>query len=130
MKDVRAWVSILAVACLAAGAGGGVLYARATAPRDAVDRTGAFSEYEALLVSTFDLSPARREALRAVLVSYEADLARIKDRHMADYMKSIEPELRERGRFYRELVRDRVLPEARRAEFDAMSLGTPVTSTP
>ena len=58
-----------------------------------------------------------------MLANYEAELAGIKDTHMADYMSSIEPELRERGRYYRGLVRDRVLPEGQRAAFDRMSLG-------
>lgn len=130
MIGLRGWIVILAVACLVAGAGGGVLAARSLAPQDTTRRAGAFSEYEALMTRQFALSHDRREALGAVLASYEADLARIKDRHMADYMSSIEPELRERGRFYRELVRDRVLPEGQRAEFDRLSLGLPGPTKP
>jgi len=127
---LRGWIAVLAIACLAAGAGGGVLAARSLAPREAPARAGTFAEYETLMAGQFALSTDRREALRAVLASYEADLARIKDRHMADYMSSIEPELRERGRFYRDLVRDRVLPEGQRAEFDRLSLGLPGPTNP
>src|SRR5690606_1629518 len=97
---LRGWIAVLAIARPPAGAGGGVLAARSLAPREAPARAGTFAEYEALMAGQFALSTDRREALRAVLASYEADLARIKDRHMADYMSSIEPELRERGRFY------------------------------
>jgi hypothetical protein len=43
-------------------------------------------------------------------------------------MSSIEPELRERGAFYRNLVRDQVLPAERRAEFDRLSRGFPAGS--
>ncbi|MBL8861947.1 MAG: hypothetical protein JNK02_08030 [Planctomycetes bacterium] len=130
MSGLRAWILVLAVASFAAGAGSGVLAARTLAPRESLPHSGTFAEYEALFARTFELTPERREALRAVLASYEADIARIKDRRMADYMSSIEPELRERGRFYRELVRDRVLPEARRAEFDRMAFGLHVPTNP
>jgi hypothetical protein len=123
MIGLRGSIALLAIACLAAGAGGGVLAARSLAPREVPVREGTFADYEARLAQTFELSAERRDALHAVLASYESDLARIKDRHMADYLSSIEPELRERGRFYRELVRDRVLPEAHRAEFERMALG-------
>lgn len=121
--SLRLWIGVMAVACLAAGAGGGVLAARSLAPRDVPRREGTFADYEARMAETFALSPERREILHAVLASYEAELASIKDTHMADYMSSIEPELRERGRYYRGLVRDRVLPEDRRAEFDRLSNG-------
>lgn len=121
--SLRAWIALMAVACLAAGAGAGVLAARTLAPREVVRREGTFAEYEARMAEEFALSPERREVLHAVLANYEAELAGIKDTHMADYMSSIEPELRERGRYYRGLVRDRVLPEDQRAAFDRMSLG-------
>jgi len=130
MIGLHGSITLLAVACLAAGAGGGVLAARSLAPRETPVQGGQFTDYEALLVQTFELSTDRREALHAVLASYESDLARIKDRHMADYLSSIEPELRERGRFYRELVRDRVLPEARRAEFERMAMGPASPTNP
>ncbi len=129
MIGLRGSIVILALACLAAGAGGGVLAARSLAPRDAAPREGTFAEYEVLMDQTFDLSRDRREVLHAVLASYEADLAGIKDRHMAHYMSSIETELRERGRYYRTLVRDRVLPEDQRSEFDRLSFG-PLSSNP
>ncbi len=127
MRDLRLWIAVLALSCLAAGAGGGLLAARWITPAPRAEPTGAFPDYERMLAGTFDLSPERRELLRVVLESYRDDVERIKDRHMADYMSSIEPELRERGRYYRGLVRNKVLPEAGRAEFDLLSLGTPAT---
>ena len=127
--DLRGWITVMAVACLAAGAGAGVLLGRSMTPPPRVERTGAFPDYERLMVQTFELSPERREALAAILASYEKELAWIKDRHMADYMSSIEPELRERGAFYRALVRDQVLPAERRAEFDRLSQGFPAETS-
>lgn len=129
MKDLRGWITVMAVACLAAGAGAGVLVGRSFAPPARVERAGAFPDYQRLMVQTFALSPERREALGAILGAYEKELAGIKDRHMADYMSSIEPELRARGGFYRNLVRDQVLPADRRAEFDRLSSISPASST-
>jgi len=125
MIGLRGSIVVMAISCLAAGAGGGVLAARSLTPREAPRGEGTFAEYETLMNQTFDLSRDRREVLHAVLANYDADLAGIKDRHMAHYMSSIETELRERGRYYRGLVRDRVLPEDQRAEFDRLSLGLP-----
>lgn len=130
VMGLRGWIVVMALSSLAAGAGAGVLVARSLAARDVAPREGAFADYEALMARKFELSPDRREVLHAVLANYEADLAGIKDRHMADYMSSIEPELRERGRFYRELVRERVLPEARRGEFDRLTTGLPGPNHP
>ena len=44
----------------------------------------------------------RRAPLRAILDEYSHDLERIKDRHMADYMSSMEPDLSKLGRAYRD----------------------------
>ncbi len=126
--DLRGWITVMAIACLAAGAGAGVLVGRSLAPPARAERAGAFPDYERLMVRTFELSPERRDALGAILSSYEKELAGIKDRHMADYMSSIEPELRERGAFYRALVRDQVLPAERRAEFDRLSSVFPAST--
>jgi hypothetical protein len=129
VNDLRAWIGVLAVTCVAAGLGAGFFLARWLAPPPPPQTTGAFPDYERLLAQTFELSPARREALRVVLESYHADVEGIKDRGMADYMSSIEPELRQRGRYYRGLIRDRVLPEPQRERFDLLAQGLPVPDT-
>jgi hypothetical protein len=125
VNNLRVWIGVLSLTWLAAGLGAGVLLGRATAPSARPETVGAFPDYERRMTAQFGISPARREVLRAVLESYAADVERIKDRHMADYMSSIEPELRERGRYYRGLIRDKVLPEGQREAFDQLSLGLP-----
>jgi hypothetical protein len=124
-SDSRAWIALLALACATAGVAGGVLFARSTAPREPVRTSGAYADYERLLSQRFELSGDRRAALEVILASYEDDVERIKDRHMAEYMSSMEPELVERGRYYHALIRERVLPESARPQFDQLALGRP-----
>lgn len=130
MTNLRLWVLLLALTAFLVGAATGPWVARWLFPSARAAEQGPFEQYERALVETFQLGPERRAPLHAILEEYRHDLERIKDRHMADYMSSIEPELRERGRFYRDLVRDRVLPEGQRAEFDRLSLGLPGPTNP
>ena len=125
MSNLRLWVVILTLVAFIAGGATGWLFAaggnRPQTPR------GPFSEYEEKFVETFHLSAERAQLLRVVLASYAKDVAEIKDRHMADITIGMEPELAEKGRYYRDLIHDKVLPENKRAEFDALALGTPWT---
>ena len=117
MSSTRVWVLVLALVTFALGLGTGFLIsARSIRP---TPERGPFADYRELLVSTFDLSERRADALAEVLAAYEKDIEEIKDRHMAGYMSAMEPELRERGRYYRDLIQNRVLPEARRDEFES-----------
>jgi hypothetical protein len=114
---LRGWVLVLAGTSFAVGLAGGVwLSARLLRPEP---ERGPFADYRELLVDRFELSEARADALDVVLAHYAADLEEIKDRHMADYMSAMEPELAERGRYYRDLVRNEVLPEGQRARFES-----------
>jgi hypothetical protein len=78
-----------------------------------------------MLVQTFRLETERREPLHAILAQYRRDLESIKDRHMADYMSAMESELSDLGRSYREEIRDSVLPEDQRSQFDRLVMGLP-----
>ena len=49
------------------------------------------------------------------------DLERIRDRHTADLLSAMEPELREKGREYASLLRDELIPADRRSEFDRLA---------
>lgn len=121
MTNLRSWVVILALVCIAAG--GALGFWVAAGRYRAAPQRGPFADYEQMLVATFQLSPERERALRDVLASYQQDLEQIKDRHVADYMSAMEPELRAKGLYYRDLIHDKVLPESQRAEFDRLALG-------
>lgn len=120
MRDLRAWIVVLVVIAFAAGAGFGVWITARELGREAAP-AGPFSAYEELLAERFELSPERRRLLHSVLDAYAKDVEEIKDRRAAESMSAMEPELIERGRYYRRLIHTKVLPETRRAEFDELA---------
>lgn len=116
MNSLRLWILVLSVTCFCAGgAAGALVAARATRP---AAEPGAFADYERDVVRAFALSPERARILHTVLASYQREIEQIKDLHLAETMTAMEPELSERGRWYRDLIRDKVLPPERRPEFD------------
>lgn len=125
MTSLRLWVSILALTTFLAGLACGPFVMAWIVPPPRVTPNGSFAEYERMLVRQFQLAPERREPLRAILDQYRRDLESIKDRHMADYMSAMESELSDLGRTCREEIRDNVLPEAQRVEFDRLVMGLP-----
>jgi len=129
VNNLRLWVGILSLTCFLAGLACAPFVSAWILPPNSSRAEASFADYEAMLVQTFKLSPERREPLRTILGQYRQDIERIKDSHMADYMSSMEPELREVGLRYREQIRDRVLPEALRPEFDRLASSLP-TSQP
>lgn len=120
MNDLRLWITVLALTAFAAGAGVGV-WGTARSLREPPAR-GTFADYETLLAERFQLSPERRKHLHHLLEAYEKDLQEIQERRAADLLASMEPDLIERGRYYRNLIHDKVLPEHQRAEFRHLAL--------
>ncbi|MBI5362164.1 MAG: hypothetical protein HZA53_03230 [Planctomycetes bacterium] len=119
MKDLRIWALILALTAFAAGIGVGVWAAARRFHPETAD--GPFSDYEAMLARRFDLAPERRRLLHSVLDAYRRDVEEIRGRSEAQSMSAMEPELTERGRYYRNLIQDKVLPETQRAEFERLA---------
>lgn len=129
MKDVRTWVLILALVCFVAGSVAGRIVTERSLSTE--PERGALTQYEALLVSEFDLDPDRSRHLHGILQSYEVEVERIKDEHVAAYRSAIEPDLRRLGIEYNALIRDKVLPPAQRPAFDRLAAGrTSAVPTP
>ncbi len=116
MTSPRLWITILALVSALAGFTGGRLLAPTSAP---VPDRALFADYADRMTDTFDLSPGRERALRLLLLGYERNLEELEHRHLAE----LEPELVRLGDTYRDIIRDKVLPEDRRAEFDALVSG-------
>jgi hypothetical protein len=127
VTSLRLWVSILALTAFLAGLACGPFVSSWLFPPARAAESGPFADYERLLVQTFHLAPERREPLHVILEQYRHDIESIKDQHMADYMTSMEPALREKGLQCREVIRDKVLPESQRPEFDRLVSGLPPT---
>lgn len=125
MTNLRLWAVLLALTAFLAGVATGPWVAAWFVPPVRAAAPGPFEEYEHALVERFQLAPERRAPLRAILEAYQRDLESIKDRHMADYMSSMEPDLAKLGRAYREEIRDKVLPQGQRAEFDRLAIALP-----
>lgn len=119
MKDLRLWIGLLALTAFAAGAGTGVWGAARVLKKSAPE--GPFVAYQSMLVDQFDLDPERTRLLHSVLDAYRRDIEEIRNRREAESMVAMEPELRERGRYYRSLIHEKVLPEAQRAEFERLA---------
>ncbi|HEV8111989.1 MAG TPA: hypothetical protein VGR31_04385 [Planctomycetota bacterium] len=119
MKSLRLWIGLLALLSFAAGGAAGAL-AAVKMFRPAPE-AGPFTEYERELAHTFQLSPERTALLHVLIAGYERDIERVKSSHMAHTLSAMEPELADLGRWYGEQIRDKVLPPARRAEFDSPS---------
>ncbi len=121
MRNLRFWVLVLVFTSfaigLASGAGVAVLLQKPTPD------AGPFADYERRLVERFHLPPERARLLRVVLVSYNQEIEEIKDRHMADYTSAMEPELIKKGREYRDLILNRVIPQSQRPELEQIALG-------
>lgn len=130
MTNLRLWVGVLALTAFLAGLACAPFVSSWLLPARTASDATPFPDYERMLVDTFHLGPERREPLRALLAEYRMEIERIKDRHMADYMSAMEPDLREKGLRYRDLIRNKVLPEPLRPEFDRLCLGPPATQAP
>ena len=76
-----------------------------------------------MLIERFDLSPERARGLHEILKKYEQELESVRNRHLAEYTSRMEPDLRERNSEYNAMIRDLVLPESARAEFDELQGG-------
>lgn len=123
MNNLRLWVVLLALVSFGAGAAAGVW---ATATRlHAPAQAGPFEDYRRMLLAAFPMSAERAQQLETVLAAYAREIEGIQARRMADTMTLYGPELEERGRYYRSLIQDHVLPEDQRARFEQLALGLP-----
>ena len=125
MNSLRGWILILAVVSFAAGLAAGIVSMGTRLKSEPPH--GPFDAYRARLVETFQLSPERDKALRTVLAAYQKDIEELESRHGAEILAAMEPDLRERGRYYRDLIQDKVLPEEQRPLFERLALGLPAT---
>ncbi|MAF64952.1 MAG: hypothetical protein CMJ84_04740 [Planctomycetes bacterium] len=128
MNSVRLWVLLLAGTSFLGGLAAGTLMAERARVQQHV--TEAFPDYRGLLVRHFDLAPERERELRNILTLYQDSLTEISDRHMAELMSGMEPELSQKGRHFRGLIRNHLLEEEDRPTFDRLCASSATFPTP
>ena len=119
MSSERTWILILSITCFFAGLAGGVVFAAGRFP---AEEKGRFAQYEARMIEYFDLDEERQRHLRYILDSYGKEIERLKEHNLQELAERLQKE----GRNRHNLIRDWVIPENRRTEFDRCSLGFPV----
>lgn len=119
MTDLRLWIAILAGTSFLGGLASGLLVGEVRG--QATPARGTFDDYRELLVDGLELDAERERLLRELLRNYENDVKRVRDRHSVEILAAMEPELRELGERYRNLVRNRLLDPERRAAFDQLA---------
>ncbi|MFT4708971.1 MAG: hypothetical protein ACI9D0_001165 [Bacteroidia bacterium] len=112
MKLLHFWIVLLSLVSGLVGFAAGEL----NDPDPSLANRGRFAAYSDRLTAEFGLSVEREAALRVVLVRYERELEDLKSR----LLSTLEPELVQLGDTYRDLIRDKVLPEDQRRAFDEL----------
>lgn len=115
MNSPRFWILLLAVVSFLGGIAAGILLGDAVRP---ARETVPFAAYQERLSEEFELGPERRRALRMVMAHYHRALEDAKARRAV----AMEDDLVRLGLQYRDLIRDHVLPQARREEFDRLAV--------
>jgi hypothetical protein len=127
---LRAWIAVLTLTAGLAGGLAGVLLERHR--QGAAAAPGPFEAYQRRFLASFELSPERERLLSQILRHYQRDLDAIEQGALEDSMGKLGPELEKLGFRYRDLIRNHVLPEADRGEYDRLAQAAPwpAPSTP
>lgn len=114
MNSARVWILLLASVSFLGGTAAGLLLGDTFLP---AQKTVPFAAYQARLGDEFALGPQRRRALRLVMSHYHRALEDAKARQAV----AMQDDLVRLGLTYRDLIRNHVLPEARRPDFDQLA---------
>jgi hypothetical protein len=128
MNNLRLWIGVLALVAFGAGVATGLLTSVRLNPRQV--RPGPFADYQLLLQQTFDLSPARAQALSQVMGLYARDVESVRERYLAKAGSDMQKELERYGLQYRDQIRNHVLPPDQRERFDRLSEEGPLPNRP
>ena len=115
MKDIRAWSVALAASWFLLGLGAGLAVSRQT------PSPSPLAGYADALSDEFELSGRRRRVLNQLLDEYESRQREIRDRHQVATLDAMEPEFRALCAEFDDKIRNRILPPAARARYDALA---------
>jgi hypothetical protein len=119
VNSPRLWVAILALVAFLAGSATGLLFASATRPQPA--SAGPFADYRREFAERFKLDAQRAKLFDELLLNYHREIEDVRQRALASSLSQVDTQLAKLGDRYRLVIRDHVLPEGQRAEFDAMA---------
>jgi heterodisulfide reductase subunit A-like polyferredoxin len=125
MKSERFWVLVLVVTTFCAGLAAGVLLAATGRVPSLVREERPFGGYEQRMTEAFDLDEEQVRNLRWILHDYQEKIEALKESNIA----ALDGELVKIGRWHREKIREMVVPEHHRQEFDLWVGGLPVLPT-
>src|SRR5262249_10709890 len=121
MRSERLWVVVLAITAFCAGLAAGVLF---SLEHGRPERP--FGAYEQRMIEAFDLDPEQVRNLRWILRDYEEKIEALKESNIA----ALDDDLVKIGREHRDYIREKVVPEHHRQEFDLWAEGLPVLPSP
>jgi hypothetical protein len=119
VTSLRLWIVLLAMTSFLGGLASGLLAGELR--HRGLPARGGFDDYRELLAEGLALDPQRERLLRELLRNYDKDVQRVRDRHSTEILAAAEPELRELGERYRNLIRNRLLDPERREAFDRLA---------
>lgn len=119
MNNPRVWIVVLAAVAFLAGMASGLLVASRTRPQ--VPSDVPFEDYRREFVERFHLDADRARLFAELLRNYSRELEDIRQRALASSLSAMDEQLVATGLRYRDRIRNHVLPEAQRSEFDALA---------
>ncbi len=119
MNSPRFWILVASVTWFISGLAAGLLVSGAF-EKPAPDASPV-EHYTSRMISEFEMQPEGARLFRLMMAEYQGEKESTKEQHIAQQASAMEPELRRLGEHYNNLIRDRVLSRAQRAQFERLS---------
>jgi hypothetical protein len=92
--------------------------------RDDVGPARPFEDYQRMFLSEFDVSPERAWLFSQLMRNYDDEIEDLRQTALENSMAELGPELNRLGLRYRDQIRNHVLPEDQRGDFDRLALAS------
>ena len=121
MNSARLWIVAASLVWFVAGGVASLLATGYWQPEQ--PEPSPMEHYTNRMITEFELDGDRARYFRVLMEKYQEEIDQVKADHIAAQAAAIEPRLRELGLRYRSHIKNYVLPEERRAEFEVLSSG-------
>ena len=123
MNSYRFWILIASVIWFVSGVVVGLTAAGVW--KQDLPEPSPVEHYTARMISEFGMKPERAQLFRELMAEYQEEIEDVREQHMAQQASSMEPEMARLGSRYTELIRDRVLTQVQREQFDRLASELP-----